>query len=73
MTYLYTEVPAGLRTITSKAENTDQLQLDAVPGRLYYVWQEVKMGLLSARTKLHLMKEEEGRKGVLETKLTVPK
>jgi hypothetical protein len=73
MTYLYTEVPGGSRTVTSKAENTDQLQFNAVPGRLYYVWQEVKMGFLSARTKLHLMKEEEGRKGVLETKLTVPK
>ena len=31
------------------------------------------MGLMFARTKLHLVSEEEGKKGVMETKLAVPK
>ncbi len=72
-TYLYTEVPPGKHTVTSKAENTHSIEIDTVAGKLYYIWQEVKMGILYARTKLHLMSEEEGRKGVMETKLAGPK
>lgn len=68
-TYFYTEVAPGKHTITSKSENTDSIQVDTVAGKLYYVWQEVKMGVLYARTKLHLVSEEEGKKGVLETQL----
>ena len=68
-TYLYKEVTPGKHTIASKAENTDTLEIDAKPGTLSYIWQEVKMGLLYARTKLHLMDAAEGRKGVLETNL----
>lgn len=68
-TYFFVEVPPGKHTITSISENTDTLSIDAVAGKLYYVWQEVKMGVLYARTKLNLVSEEDGRKGVLESKL----
>jgi hypothetical protein len=69
MTYLYQELTPGRHKVTSHAENEDTLELDAKPGTLIYVWQEVKMGLLSARSKLHLAAEEQGRKGVLESRL----
>jgi hypothetical protein len=69
MTYLYQELTPGRHKLTSHAENEDTLELDAKPGMLIYVWQEVKMGLLSARSKLHLAGEEQGRKGVLESRL----
>lgn len=72
-TYLYKEVVPGKHTITSKAENTSTLEIDAKPGTLSYVWQEVKMGLMYARTKLHLVSEADGKKGVLETKLAETK
>jgi hypothetical protein len=72
-TYLYKEVTPGKHTITSTAENTDSLEVDAKPGSLSYVWQEVKMGILYARTKLHLVDETEGKKGVLETSLAETK
>ena len=68
-TFLYTEVAPGRHTITSSAENTDTLELDAQAGKLYYIWQEVKMGLLYARTKLHLVDKIEGQAGVLDTQL----
>ena len=68
-TYFFVEVPPGRHTLTSMAENSDTLPIDTVAGKLYYVWQEVKMGVLYARTRLHLTTEEEGRKGVLESKL----
>lgn len=68
-TYLYKELAPGKHTITSKAENTDTVEIDAKPGVLYYVWQEVKMGILYARTRLHVVDAEKGQEGVLETKL----
>lgn len=72
-TYLYKEVAPGKHTVISKAENTDYLEIEAKLGTLNYVWQEVKMGALMARTKLHLVNEEEGRQGVLETNLAETK
>lgn len=72
-TFVYKELAPGKHTIASTAENTDTLEIDAQPGALYYVWQEVKMGLLYARTKLHLVDEAQGKKGVLETKLAATK
>lgn len=68
-TYFYREVPPGKHTIVSKGENEDTLELEVMAGKLYYVWQEVKMGFWTARTKLHLMTDEEGKKGVSECKL----
>lgn len=70
-TFIYKEVPPGKHVITSSAENTDTLEVDAKPGTLAFIWQEVKMGILSARSKLHLVTAEEGKKGVGETKLVV--
>lgn len=72
-TFLYKEVAPGTHTLTSSAENTSTLVIDAKPGTLYYVWQEVKMGIMYARTKLNLVDEAEGKKGVLETKLAETK
>ena len=71
--YLYKEVVPGKHSITSKAENEDTIEIDAKPGTLNYVWQEVKMGIFYARSKLHLVDEAEGKKGVLETNLAETK
>lgn len=71
-TYFYTEVAPGKHTVTSTAENTDTVSFDAVAGKLYYIWQEIKMGMWDAQTKLHLVSEAEGKKGVQETKLAAP-
>ena len=68
-TYFYTELAPGRHTVTSRSENSDSVEFDTVAGKLYYIWQEVKMGLLYARTKLHLVSEEEGKKGVAESQL----
>lgn len=72
-TYLYKEVTPGKHVITSSAENTDTLEFEAKPGLLTYVWQEVKMGILYARNKLHLVDEQEGQASVKETKLAETK
>lgn len=72
-TYFYTEVVPGKHTVTSKSENDDTLHMETTAGKLYYIWQEVKMGVLYARTKLHLVGEDEGKKGVLESQLAASK
>ena len=64
--YIYKTLPAGSHTIVSKAENDSSLTIDMQAGRNYFVWQEVKMGLLYARSKLHLVDEATGEAGVKE-------
>lgn len=72
-TYLFKEVAPGKHTVSSSAENTDTLEIEAKSDTLTYVWQEVKMGVLFARSKLHLVSEEEGKKGVQASKQAVSK
>lgn len=65
-TYFMFEVPPGRHEILSHTENVSTLAVNAEPGRIYFVWQEVKMGLLQARSQLQLVSEEVGRAGVSE-------
>lgn len=70
-TYLYTPIPAGAHTVVSKAENDSSVVIEARPGATYFLWQEVKMGVWTARTALQEVQEERGRAGVMECKLGV--
>ena len=72
-TYFYKEVTPGKHTDSSKAESTDTIEVALKPGAPAVIWQEVKMGLMFARTKLHLVSEQEGKAGVLETTLAATK
>jgi uncharacterized protein YceK len=68
-TYLLLQVPPGSHTIVSKTENDATLAVNAQAGRNYFVWQEVKMGMMTARSLLHLVDEPTGKAGVAECKL----
>ena len=68
-TYLMWEVDPGLHEIWSLGEDTAIVRLNAEPGKAYYVWQEVKIGMWMARSLLHLVDEETGRQGVTGCKL----
>lgn len=68
-TYMMLEVAPGLHTIISKSENDSELLLTAEQNKNYFVWQEVKMGLFAARSKLHLVDEAKGKAGVADCKL----
>lgn len=72
-TYLYKVVKPGRHLVTSKSENDDTIEINVEKGTLTYLWQEVKMGFLYARTKLHLVNETKGKKGVLETHYAITK
>jgi hypothetical protein len=69
-TFLVLEVAPGKHTLVSKTENDSTLVVDTVAGKNYFVWQEVKMGLMSARSSLQLVDEAKGKAGVAECKLT---
>ena len=71
-TYLYKEVAPGKHALTSEGDDQG-LVIDAKPGKNLYVWQEVKMGFASARSKLHLVDEQTGQQGVRECKLAETK
>lgn len=68
-TYILKEVDAGKHTLVSKTENDSTLDVITEPGKNYFIWQEVKMGAFSARSKLQLVDEAAGKEGVTESKL----
>jgi hypothetical protein len=68
-TYILKTVEPGKQTIVSKAENDAMIELTTEANQNYFVWQEVKMGAWSARSKLHLVDEAQGQAGVSECKL----
>jgi len=75
--YIRLELEPGAHEIVSKAEKDSSLTIQAEAGKVYYVWQEVKMGLLGARCKLQLMPEDKGQESVkncalLESPTTLP-
>jgi uncharacterized protein (UPF0333 family) len=65
-TYFLWEVDPGTYEISSESENASSVRIVAEAGKSYYVWQEVKIGLVVARNALHAVDDETGRKGVSE-------
>ncbi len=69
MTYFHLNVAPGKYTVSSLAEDVSTLNLDLTAGSTCFVWQEIKMGMWSARSKLQQVDETRGRKGVNSSKL----
>jgi len=67
--YMVWQLPPGGHRLVSQAENDTELILQVMPGRRYFVWQEVKMGVLSARSQLHQVPDAQGQAGVDECEL----
>ena len=67
--YFAVDVAPGKHNIVSKAENDTSLEVMAEAGKNYFIWQEVKMGFLLARSKLQLVDEAQGKAGVRESQL----
>ncbi|MFQ1893604.1 DUF2846 domain-containing protein [Aeromonas veronii] len=47
--YILKQVTPGSHTITSKSENDATLTLSTEAGKNYYVWQEVKQGVMESK------------------------
>jgi hypothetical protein len=63
--YFKFDLPAGDHKITSQGDGS-QISITTELGKLYFVWQEVKMGAFAAGSKLQLVAEDIGKKAVLE-------
>ena len=68
-TYFMWLLKPGKHSVDSVTENRSSINLNARAGNTYYIWQEVKMGLLSARSKLHLVDREKARDDMEKCKL----
>ena len=68
-TFFWWEVEPGVHTIASHTENVSELRIKAEAGKLYFVWQEVKMGWWGARSALQEVDEPTGKSGVMECEL----
>lgn len=68
-TYFNWKLEPGKHEFTSEAENTSTVVLNTEAGKNYHLWQEVKMGILYARTKLQEVPKYIGEKCVMESKL----
>ena len=67
--YFYLDLLPGKYLIDSMAEATASLPLQTEGGKMYFIWQEVKVGFITARSQLHLVDGATGRAGVLESRL----
>jgi hypothetical protein len=68
-TYFHFDLLPGRYSVESTAENQSELTLKLEPGKNYFVWQEIKMGVWMARSQLQHVDEATGRAGVEESKL----
>ena len=68
-TYFAWVVDPGPHEVASHSENTDTLRIVTEAGKVYYVWQEAKVGIWGARSQLHLVDPATGQRGVLECRL----
>ena len=59
-TYMVFEVPPGPHLLVSHAENLSTLLLRTEPGRRYFVWQAVRVGLTKPRSELQEMPDVYG-------------
>jgi hypothetical protein len=62
-------VTPGKHTVVSKSENDVALNIDVQAGKNYYAWQEVKVGVWTAGSALHLVDEKTGEEAVMQCKL----
>ncbi len=70
-TFLLATVAPGKHALVSKAENTDTLEFEGKAGENVFVWQEVKMGFGSARSKLSLVDAASAQPRVSQCELAV--
>lgn len=66
--YFKFDLPAGKHVFTSQGDKST-LEVDTKEGEIYYIWQEVKMGVLSGGSELQLVDESTGQAGVAECQL----
>lgn len=68
-TYLMKSITPGEHTVMGKAENESSVSIFAQPGTNYFVRQEVKLGVISARNKLATVEPDAAKAAISQCKL----
>jgi len=68
--YIFAILDPGKHTFSAHTENKASLDIILEAGKIYYIKQKVKMGLVVARVGLELMSESDGRKALNSLKLS---
>src|SRR5687768_4509324 len=69
-TFFYQQVDPGQHTVSTESEFSDNaLQLSVQAGINYFVRQYIKLGVFVGGANVELVSEEEGKKGVLNSRL----
>lgn len=66
--YFKFDLPAGKHIISSQGDKST-LEVDVETGKIYYVWQQVKMGMVSGGSELQLMDAKEAQEAIAKCKL----
>lgn len=67
--YFSWDVKPGEHELSCLAETDSTITVNAKPGKAHFVWQEMKMGLLSAGCALHEVDQSVGKKAILSCNL----
>ena len=68
-TFILKSVAPGKHSITAFAENTETIEITTVADNNYFIWLEVKMGVVTNHAHFHLVDEAQGKTGVRDCKL----
>jgi hypothetical protein len=68
--FIYAFVDPGKHKVTSKAETEKTLEIECEQGKSYYIEQLAQMGLVTARVKMLLRDEKEGKEKLNKCKLS---
>lgn len=68
--YFYREVEPGTHTVSTESEFSDNaLEFEATAGMNHFIRQYIKLGVFVGGANVEVVSEEEGRQGVLDSKL----
>jgi Protein of unknown function (DUF2846) len=68
--YFIVTLDPGTRQLCSQAENEAKTILNAEAGKIYFVQQHVKVGILKAENSLEILDEEKGRTALAKCHLS---
>ena len=68
-TFILKSVAPGKHSITAQAENTETIEITTAADKNYFIWLEVRIGVVTNHAHFHLVDKAQGKSGVMECKL----
>ncbi|SRR5579871_42345 len=68
--FIYVMLDSGAHRFVGVAEKNSELLLRVEPGKIYYIEERAKMGIMSARNELTILTPEDGQQALKKCKLS---